>query len=302
MKRPIIGLFALSLIACGGGEAAKKDSANNATAQGVVAACDTRAADARAAIERASTVNPSMASEFSKFYSDWRTTFAAWDADDHPCLMEGAGVMDRLATHKEVARELEEADDSMQNRIAPAFVSKPDAVAFFDVLFAGGDKPADKARRAAFNVAKVQQNAHFEAFGEHGWATLDADGTTTCTTSSDPIDPTGDVKPQMLNVFESEIDVHVLCRLPVDAASFGGDEGGQLTIELTKSNDWKSDPVTAVELGKPEKWGKTRFFTARFRVPLKSTRNAETYRVNLVARRPTMGDEKVVGTSFWWFR
>lgn len=297
-----IALVAASmLLGCGGGAADQKDD-TGANSPGVMAACEAAVADARKAIEASKSVSPAMATDFSTYYAEWRGTVDGWQREDHPCLNEGPEVMTRLTSHQEVGAELDEADDALQDRLAPAFVAKPDATAFFDVLFAGGDRPTDEARRAAFNVAKVSQNAHFEAFKEHGWAILDEKGKTTCTTSGDPFAPTEEVLPQMLKVFENEVDVHVLCRLPVDASAFDGDEAGNLRIELSNTEDWEDEPVTAVDLGAPSKWGKTRYFTARFRVPLKSTRDAETYWVNLVARRPSMGDELVVGTSFWWFR
>lgn len=302
MKMRWMGLsFAVFLVACGGGQEPETSADVKESPASAVVECEQASAAARDLIAQSESVSPATPDEFRTFYGSWRDAVAAWNADDHVCLQEGAQVMERLKAHQSTASEFEQADEAMQARLAPEFVARPNASDYFDTFFAGGVKPVATVRESAFNVAKAAHDADYKAFQAHGWGTTSEDGATTCVTSNDPFEPTGDVEPQMLKIFAGKTDVHVLCRLPVDASTFGGDDGGTLRIELHQG-DWKGEPVTAVDLGKPEKWGKTRFFTARFAVPLSSTREAETYHVELVARRPAMGDERIVGTTFWWHR
>ena len=182
-----------------------------------------------------------------------------------------------------------------------------EARAFMKVVFADGEQLSDDVLNSAVDVDRRYRERLLTKFKETGkYGQLDDGLATTCIFGDAKIDPNADsgITENFKTVFTGTGEVHALCRIPAPAEKYGGDPNGQVTIVIDDDDDTANGVVHRGELGPPEKWGSTQWFSGRFSMPQGkyATKDSGYYRVFIEVVRPEMGDEKLVENSFYWHR
>ena len=298
---------AILLTACGGSEKKPDSDATEQTTGDVVAQCNAHAAEAEAAATAFQTAPTGSRASMEAMYLEFIKVRASWEAEDAPCAREGAAVTDRMTIQKQTAAKLSEAEAKGTSTMIDFLSGNVDeARELLKTIFAQGRKQHETTLEAADRIDRAYRNRLQAAFKESKKLGQVADDQTTCVFGDEgKIDPNAEeMYRNFKSVFSGATTVHAVCRIPLPAEKFGGDEGAKMVIVLDDDMDPSNGTIYEGDLGTPEQWGSTQWFSGRFEVPQgpAAQKDAGYYVVRVKAQRPTMGDEDLVHNWFYWHR
>lgn len=301
-------LLPLVLIAAGcSGNEAKPDDKPQDSGTNVLAECQAQAEVANKQAEMFSNVSTGSRSAMEGAYVDFQRVLDRWEAEDSPCAREGAAVTDRMAIQQKTSAALADAETKGTEKMIRFLEPNTDeARELLKTIFARGRKQTDAVIDAATAVDRNYRKRLLTYFRENKkYGQLDKDMKTTCVFGEAPIDPNAEeITENFKSVFRGALEVNALCRIPLPANKFAGDPDGKLVIVLDDDDDPSNGVLHEGDLGTPEKWGTTQWFSGRFSIPQGPSAQKESgfFHVWIKAVRPAMGDEDLVDNWFYWYR
>lgn len=298
-------LFAAAT-ACSGGDA-KPDEQATDTSPSVLAECQAQADVANKQAEMFANVSTGSRDAMEAAYLDFQRVLERWEAEDAPCAREGADVTARMTIQQETTRALADAATRGTEKMIRFLEPNTDeARELLKTIFAHGRKQSDAVIGAATAVDRNYRQRLLTYFRESKkYGQLDEELKTTCVFGEAQIDPNAEeITENFKTVFQGKRTVHALCRIPLPANKFAGDDDGQLVIVLDDDDDPSNGVLHEGKLGTPEEWKSTQWFSGRFTMPQgpAAQKDAGVYYVRIKAARPTLGDEDLVHSWFYWHR
>lgn len=306
MKKPITFAISLLLCACSGSDKKSDEQPTEDQTAGVVARCESEAEVALKQAEMFADQTPGNIDTALASYVDYQRVIADWQADDNPCAAEGPQVTNRMAKQKEVDKALAEAEGKGTATLADFLSGDVDASRkFLQTVFGAGRQPSDEVLEVAHTVDRKYRQRLLTKFKETGKYGELGELETTCIFGTAEIDPNAEqITENFQGIFKGKNDVHALCRSPLPASKYAGDDNGKLVVILDDDDDPANGVINEGDLGPIEKWGSTQWFSARFSMPQGEPAKADAgyYHVWLKADRPEMGDEVLADNVFFWHR
>jgi hypothetical protein len=306
MKKSITCALALSLFACSGGDKKADEQPTGDESGGVVAQCDKEAEVALKQAEMFANVTPGSIDAATAAYVDYQRVVERWQSEDNPCAAEGPDVTARMTKQKEVDKALVEAEAEGTAKLADFLSGDVDASrTFLKTVFGAGRQPSNPVLEVAHSVDRRYRERLLVKFRETEKYGQLGELETTCVFGTAEIDPNAEeITENFQAIFKCTDDVHALCRSPLPANKYGGDEAGTLVLILDDDDDPSNGVINEGDLGPIEKWGSTQWFSGRFSMPQGEPAKADAgyYHVWLKAKRPNMGDEVLADNVFFWHR
>jgi hypothetical protein len=305
MKKPITCALALLLCACSGSEK-KADDQPTEQAGDIVAQCNQAADAAAKQADMFANLTPGDIDIALAAYTDFQRVITRWEAENNPCAAEGADVTARMTRQKEVDQKLADAEAKGTATLADFLSGDVDASRkFLEAVFDAGRQPSNPVLEVAHTVDRRYRERLLAKFRETGKYGKLGELETTCIFATGEIDPNAEqITDNFQTIFKGKDDVHALCRSPLPANKYGGDDAGKLVVILDDDDDPSNGVINEGDLGPIEKWGSTQWFSARFSMPQGKPAKADAghYHVWLRAKRPQMGDEALADNVFFWHR
>lgn len=282
-------------------QSTEPDASNEQPSIDAVAACSKAQREAELLVEGLSGSNASDST-----YQRFSAAYSAWEQPDHPCSMSGNEATSRASTKREVLEKFARADERyIVNAVASHVggMHLDDAKALLITRFNQGRDAGPEVQEAINAYSNQITSTLGAAFQESGrTAQLQDDLETTCVFSRREFDPQETrVETHFSLAFGGHGEIHTLCRLPLPASNYGGDDAGRFFLVLSSEVDGTGE-ITRVDLGPVESYDEMRYFRGRFGIP-QGIGGAQSayFRVDVVVERPTLGNETPVSAGFWWF-
>lgn len=304
MNYRTLPLALLLTAACSGGDA-KPDPTPTTADQ--LAECQAQAAIADKQAELFANVSTGSVEAMQAAYTDFVRIARAWEADDAPCVREGSNVTERMAIQRATKQKLSEAETAGTTKMVKFLEPNTDgARELLKTIFASGRTLNDTVIDAVVAIDRNYRQRLLTYFKESGkYGQLGAPEQTTCIFGDAEIDPNAEeITENFRSTFKGGTTVHALCRIPIPAENFAGDDAGQMVLVLDDDDDPSNGTLHEAKLGTPEQWGTSQLFKGRFSMPQGAAAQADAayFTVHVVAKRPTLGDEWLVSNHFYWYR
>lgn len=296
----------LALAACSGSQSTDDAQPTDATQADLLTQCTALSERTQKEANLYATMTLGGAETAEAAFLDFQRTRERWEDEDNVCARDGADVTKRMTVQQMTDAKLEQASAVGTNRILEHLAPNVDASRdFMETLFGASSTLHEDTIATAMDIDRRYRERLLTKFKETGkLGQLDDGLSTTCVFSDKKLDPNAEISNNFQFVFGGTSEVHALCRIPAPADKFGGDAGGQMTIVLDDDDDPSNGVVHRGELGTPEKWGSTQWFSGRFSMPQGAHAQSDTgyYYVWIEAVRPELGNESLVHNHFYWHR
>ena len=240
-----------------------------------------------------------------EIYGELETLHTGWEVKNGPCTRPGTSPVERGAINIDVARELEDAENTFSVRATHDLLlnnTLDDARWFLRERFSLGRSVSEKFAEQIETASEAYNNnllAGFEVTGAYGQ--IDEDNTT-CIFSEKKLDR--DAKPILAftSAFTNATTVHTLCRIPTEASKYPS--GGEFYVTLDDNINPNDGIVSEIALGPISKFGDGQTFQAEFDVPHKLSSVGKTiyYQVTLQIRRPDTDHQDIITNGFYWYK
>ena len=292
--------------ACSGGDAKPDEKPDGDTSGGVLAECKAQSDVANKQAQMFANVSTGSRVAMEAAYTDFQRVLSQWEAEDAPCAREGASVTDRMTIQQQTTTALADAETKGTEKMIRFLEPNTDeARELLKTIFASGRKQTDAVIDAATAIDRKYRDRLLGAFREHKkYGQLDDKMKTTCVFNESEIDPNEEITGNFRSNFQGAMTVHALCRIPLPANKFAGDDQGQMVIVLDDDADPANGVLHEGKLGSPEEWKATQWFSGRFTIPQGPGAQTDSgyYYVWIKVVRPTMGDETLVHNWFYWHK
>lgn len=307
MFRKLLPLAFVTTMACSGGDAKPDAKPEESGTMDVLAECQAQAGVANKQAELFANVSTGSRMAMEAAYVDFVRIVEKWEAKDAPCAREGASVTDRMTIQQQTSAALTDAETKGTEKMIRFLEPNTDeARELLKTIFANGRTQSDAVIEAATTIDRNYRKRLLTFFRENKkYGQLDDKMKTTCVFGDAAIDPNAtEITENFRSLFRGALTVHALCRIPLPADKFAGDPDGQFVIVLDDDDDPANGVLHEGKLGSPEEWKSTQWFSGRFSIPQGPSAQKESgyYTVWIKAARPAMGDETLVGNSFYWYR